>query len=271
MNGIKTFLLLGLLTVVLILLGGAIAGRTGLIIALFFSVILNFVSYFFSSSIIISMYGAKPITTQRSPELYNIVHELTTNARIPMPKLYYMDSPSPNAFATGRNPDNAAVVVTTGLLNILNTKEVRGVIAHELAHIKNRDILISCVASMIAGTITTIANFSFFFGSDNNRGFISTLIFMILAPFAALLIQMAISRGREYIADETGAKISHDPNSLADALEKLSSEARRVPLLQASQTTSHMFIVKPLNKNTFANLFSTHPPINERIRRLRNM
>ncbi|MDD3053508.1 MAG: zinc metalloprotease HtpX, partial [Endomicrobiaceae bacterium] len=225
MNSFKTFILLLLITVLFLLIGNMIGGTKGMIIAFLFAVITNFVSYWFSDKIVLSMYGAKEITQEAEPKLYQMVSELAVSANIPVPKIYYIRNNMPNAFATGRNPEHAVVALTEGILQLLNERELRGVISHELSHIKNRDILISCVAAALAGAIMMLARFAFFFGgsrdSNGNSNPIALLLLFILSPIAAMLIQMAISRSREYIADSTGAAISNDPLALSSALRKL--------------------------------------------------
>ncbi len=277
-NQIKTVLLLGLLTGFFIFLGGVLGGKSGLIIALGFAALMNFGAYWFSDKIVLSRYHAQPITREDAPELYDIVEELSRNAGLPMPKVYVIPEDSPNAFATGRNPKHAAVAVTTGLLKLLDMREIKGVLSHELSHVKHRDTLISAVAATIAGAIMVlvrIAQFSALFGfggdDDDGGGIIGLLFFIIVGPIAALIIQMAISRSREYYADEEGAKISSDPLALATALSKLDAYSKRIPMASATETTSHMFIVNPFSGKSLSRLFSTHPPIEERIKRLQEM
>jgi heat shock protein HtpX len=280
-NRIKTYFLLGILTVILIWIGGFF-GKEGLIIALIFAFFLNWFSYFFSDKIILAMYRAREIKENEEPYLHSLVAQLAQNAGIPKPKIYIINSSTPNAFATGRNPDNAVVALTTGILQLLDENELKGVISHELTHIKNRDILIATIAATIAGAITFLARmlqYMAFFGSmdrdDRRSGNIfeltAILLFAILAPIAALIIQLAISRSREYLADEGGAKISGNPLYLANALRKLAYGVKRNPLRTANPATSHLFIVNPFSGNTLFALFSTHPPIEERIRRLESM
>lgn len=271
----KTALLLGLLTGLIVLCGGALGGRSGMTLALVFAAAMNFASYWFSDKIVLAMYRAKPVTPQESPRLHAIVDRLIARAGLPKPKLYVIPEPSPNAFATGRNPSHAAVAATTGILELMSDEELEGVIAHELGHVKNRDILISSVAATIAGAITWLAYmarwgalFGGYGGRDDRRGGgLELLVMAILAPIAALVIQMAISRSREYAADSTGAEIAGNPYGLAKALEKLGHASKRIPM-NASPATSHMFIVKPFSGQALLNLFSTHPPLEERIRRL---
>ena len=276
-NQIKTTLLLGILTGFFIFVGGMLGGKSGMIIALVFAAFTNFFAYWFSDKIVLKRYRAQEVTREEAPELYSVVEELTRNANLPMPKVYVIPEEAPNAFATGRNPKHAAVAVTSGLLKLLDMREVRGVLSHELSHVKHRDILISAVAATIAGAIMVlvrIAQFSALFGfggDDDDGGIIGLLFFIIVGPIAALIIQMAISRSREYYADEEGAKISSDPLALASALSKLDAYSKRIPLTRATETTSHMFIVNPFSGKSIMKLFSTHPPIEERIRRLKEM
>lgn len=274
-NYLKTTLLLGLLTGLILVCGQVLGGQTGLILALAFAAALNFGSYWFSDRIVLAIYRAKPVSEAQAPRLHAIVDRLVARAGLPKPKLYVLPERSPNAFATGRNPDHSAVAVTAGLLELMDEEEVEGVVAHELAHIQNRDILISSIAATIAGAITMLASLARwgailggFGGRDDRDGGLIGLIGMaILAPIAAIVIQMAISRSREYAADETGARIAGNPGGLARALEKLGRYGKRVPL-DASPATSHMFIVMPVSGRGLMNLFSTHPPIEERVRRL---
>lgn len=280
MNYIKTGLLLIILTVLFVWIGGYFGGNSGAIYAFLFAFVMNVGAYWFSDKIVLSMYGAKEVNPSEVPELYNIVRELTSSAKLPMPKVYIAPQSSPNAFATGRNPKHAAVCVTQGILNLLNREELKGVIAHELSHIKNRDTLIMTVAATIAGAITMLANLARWaaisggFGSrggrsrDNNA--IGYLFMLIVAPIAAMLIQLAISRSREYAADKRGASIAHSSFGLANALLKLEKGVQFHPM-QANDATAHIFIVNPLRGEGLAALFSTHPPIRERVERLRNM
>lgn len=252
-----------------------------MLIALVLAAAMNLGSYWFSDKIVLAMYRAQPLDERQAPELYNMVRELAMSANLPMPRLFLIPNDTPNAFATGRNPEHAVVAVTEGLMRLLTLDEIRGVLAHELSHVKNRDILVGSIAATLAGVIMILANmarwtaiFGGFRGGDDEEGgggIIALLITSIVAPVAAMLIQMAISRSREYLADETGARISHNPNSLASALEKLSLASQRLPMTDARPETAHMFIVNPLSGRSMANLFSTHPPIEERIRRLRSM
>jgi heat shock protein HtpX len=274
-NNVKTVLLLGTLTGIILAIG-SFWGQQGLTIALVMSVVMNFVSYFFSDKIALSAYGAKPVTRGDAPRLYSMVEDLCNRASMPMPKLYLIPSESPNAFATGRNPEHASVAVTQGALQLLNEDELQGVLAHEISHVKNRDILISSIAATLAGMIMWIAHMASFaamFGGgsrdrdDEGGGALGGLATMILAPIAAMLVQMWISRTREYQADATGAQVIGNPHGLASALQKLDSYSKRIPL-QASPNTAHMFIVHPFSGSSLLNLFSTHPPLQKRIARL---
>lgn len=280
MNHFKTFLLMLILTALFILVGSAIGGKSGVIYAFILAAGMNFFAYWFSDKIILHMYGARQVSEQEAPELYQIVGEMANKASIPMPKVYIMENDTPNAFATGRNPEHAAVAVTTGIMRILSKEELKGVIGHELSHIKNRDILISTIAATIAGAIGMLARMAqwgaiFGYGRSDEEGeggganLLFTLIVTIVASIAAILIQMAISRSREYLADEGGAHLSH-PLYLARALGKLDMAAKRIPM-EANPSTAHMFIVNPLRGGGVLSLFSTHPPIEERIARLEEM
>jgi heat shock protein HtpX len=278
-NALKTTLLLGLLTGFLLFIGEYFGGQNGMILALAFAAVMNFVSYFFSDKLALAMYRARPVTREELPRAYQIVERLTQRVGIPMPKIYVIPSDSPNAFATGRNPSHASVAVTQGILDLLNDEEMEGVLAHELGHVRNRDILISSIAATIAGAITFLARmamwgamFGGYGGRDerNRGGGLGALFMMILAPIAALMIQMAVSRSREYGADASGAHLTGNPYALASALRKLDAYSRRVPLA-ASPSTAHLFIVQPflgMGGMNWANLFSTHPPIAKRIERL---
>ncbi|MBU1679291.1 MAG: zinc metalloprotease HtpX [Bacteroidetes bacterium] len=274
MNYMKTAFLMALMMVLFILVGGALGGESGMMIAFVFSLVMNFGSYWFSDKIVLTMYKAKQVSRTDAPQLYEAVERLSTKAMIPAPKVYIIESPAPNAFATGRNPENGAVAVTTGILKLLNKDELDGVLAHELTHIKNRDILISTIAATLVGTITFIARmagFAAMFGGrsrDDDGGGIKDLLLLILAPIAAVLIQLAISRSREYLADEGGAEISEKPRGLASALNKLTLTNKQIPMRNAEGATAHMFIVNPLSGRSFAKLFSTHPAVEERIKRL---
>jgi heat shock protein HtpX len=278
---IKTTVLLALLTGLIMLIGGMLGGRGGLEIAFVFAIGMNFFSYWFSDKMVLRAYGAQPLDATSAPELYAIVNELANSANIPMPRLYLIDSDTPNAFATGRNPRHAAVAVTRGIMRICTREELKGVIGHELSHVLNRDILISSVAATLAGVVMMIgsmARWGAMFGGfggrdDNNRGgsIIELLAMAILAPLAATMIQLAISRTREYQADASGAHLTHNPLLLANALRKLESANERMPMSDATPATAHMFIVNPLSAEGMSRLFSTHPPIEERIRRLEQM
>lgn len=266
MNTLKVILLLASLSGLLMLVGYFVAKGKGVIIALIISIFMNFGSYWFSDSIVLSMYNAQAVTRVEAPVLYDAVESLSAKANIPVPKLYIIQQETPNAFATGRNEDHAAVAVTSGILKILNKDELEGVIAHELSHIKHKDILISTMAATVASAVVMLSRWAVFFGSDE-RGMISTIAMAIVAPVAATVIQMALSRSREYEADAGSARISGKPEALASSLAKLSKAARVKPL-DANPSTAHMFIVTPLSGGTLMNLFSTHPPTEERIARL---
>lgn len=276
MNALKTGILLVALTVLIIWIGRMVGGPIGMIWAFGFALVMNAVSYWYSDKIVLAMYHAKPVTEAEAPGLYSMISRLTTEGGLPMPKLYIVPEQMPNAFATGRNPQHAAVAVTEGLMRILDQSEVEGVIAHELAHVKNRDILIATIAATLAGAIMMIAHmarWAALFGGfggrddrDNGGGMIGLLAAIIVAPIAALMIQMAISRSREYQADATGARISGKPLGLANALLKLDGASRLVTA-QVNPSTAHMFIVNPLHGG-IGSLFSTHPPIPERVKRL---
>lgn len=275
-NTIKTAFLLTALTLFMLFVGQAFGGQRGMTIALVIAVVTNFVSYFFSDKIALAMYRAQPVTRDQLPRVYNIVERLTQRAGIPMPKLYVIPTESPNAFATGRSPKHASVAVTEGVLNLLSDDELEGVIAHELSHVRNRDILISSIAATLAGAITFLARmfawgamFGGYGGRDRDRGGggLGGLLMLILAPIAAMLIQLAISRSREYQADESGAHLVGNPYGLASALQKLDAYSRRVPMV-ATPSTAHLFIIQPLLGMSFGSLFSTHPPIAKRIEKL---
>jgi len=276
-NTLKTTFFLAVLSVLFIFIGSVVGGQNGAAMALIMAGVMNIGAYWFSDKIVLAMYRARQVTEKEAPELFSVVRELTMRASLPMPKVYIMDKPAPNAFATGRNPEHSAVAVTTGILSLLSRDELAGVVAHELAHIKNRDILISTVAATIAGAISYIshmASWGLMFGGGrrdsedrNPFGSVIAIAVMILAPIAAMLIQMAISRSREYRADESGAAICGNPLSLAGALKKLHAGTRRIPM-EANPATAHMFIVSPLTGGGMLSLFSTHPPIEERIARL---
>jgi len=279
MNNIKTLFLLVTLTLILVWAGAAIGGKQGMTIALIFALGLNFFAYWFSDKIVLRMYGAREVSEAEAPDLYGIVRRLAQKAELPMPRVYIMEEDQPNAFATGRNPKHAAVAVTTGIMRILSREELQGVIGHELAHVKHRDILISTLAATIAGAISYLsqmAQWAMIFGSrggnDEEGGSnpIAALVMMIVGPIAALIVQMAISRSREYSADEGGARIAGNPRYLSRALRKLHMASQKIPM-NANPATSHMFIVNPLSGGGILKLFSTHPPIEERIARLESM
>ena len=272
MNHVKTGLLLAGLTVLLVWLGRAIGGAQGMVIAFVFALAMNVGSYWFSDKIVLSMYHAQPLTPEQSPDLYQLVARLCERANLPMPALYVIPDPTPNAFATGRDPEHAAVAVNEGLLRILDRDEVEGVIAHELAHVKNRDTLISTVAATVAGAITMLAHLAPLFGGGRSRdddgpSGLELLAMALLAPFAAMILQLAISRSREYQADRTGSEICGRPLALASALRKLEQGVARRPM-HADPATAHMFIVNPLRGQAFASLFSTHPSTEERVAKL---
>lgn len=277
MNTLKTAFLLTALTLFLLFLGEHFGGRDGMFLAFIIAAVMNFVSYFFSDKLALAMYRAQPTTPEQLPRVYAVVERMTQRLGLPMPKIYVIPSESPNAFATGRNPKHASVAVTQGILQLLNDEELEGVLAHELGHVKNRDILTSSIAATLAGAITMLARMGWWAGmfggyggrDDRNRGGgIGALFMLILAPIAATLIQLAVSRSREYEADATGAHITGNPYALASALQKLDAYSKRLPLA-ASPSTAHLFIVAPfLSRESFASLFATHPPIAKRIERL---
>jgi heat shock protein HtpX len=274
-NTFKTAFLLTALTLLLMFFGRYFGGQNGMLLALAFAAVMNFVSYFYSDKIALAVYHAQPVTREELPRAYDTVERLTQKIGLPMPKIYVIPTESPNAFATGRNPKHASVAVTHGILGLLNDEELEGVLAHELGHVGNRDILISSVAATIAGAITMLASmgrFAMIFGGmggnrDRRGGGLSALFMLIVAPIAAAMIQMAVSRSREYQADATGAHYTGNPYALASALQKLDTYARRMPM-QATPSTAHLFIIQPLLGVNFGNLFSTHPPIAKRIERL---
>jgi len=278
-NQLKTGLLLGLLTALILLFGRLLGGQAGIIIAFVLAVAMNVGSYWFSDRIVLAMYKARAVSPEEAPGLHRIVEELAGRAEIPKPKVYVIPQQAPNAFATGRSPGNGVVAVTEGILQLLSADELKGVLAHELGHIRNRDILIQTVAATLAGVIMFVSSMVkwaaiFGMGGDDEEGGgnpIMALILAIVAPIAAMLIQMAISRSREYLADQSGARLAGNPNHLASALEKLDAYSRRMPLKQGNPATAHMFIVNPFSGQNIANLFSTHPPVQERIQRLRSM
>jgi heat shock protein HtpX len=276
-NQLKTVFLLGALTAILLVIGGFF-GRGGLTIAIIFAVLMNFGAYFFSDRIVLAMYRAKEIKQKDNPELFKLVRDVVHLANIPMPKVYIVPSMQSNAFATGRNPKNASVAFTNGILNLLSRDELKGVIAHELSHIKNRDILIQTIASTIAGVISYLAFMARWgaifggVGGDRDRGnIIELLAIAIITPILAMLIQLAISRSREYLADSTGAKMIHNPLALARALEKLEHNSKHTPMGFGGEATSSLFIVNPFSGRGLVNLLSTHPPVKSRVEKLRNM
>ena len=286
MNGFRTTILLAVLTALVVWIGQMVGGPNGAVIALIFAGAMNFFSYWFSDKIVLKMYGGQQITANDDPELYSLVQELAAKGGLPMPKVYVIPEDAPNAFATGRNPEHAAVAVTQGIRRILTKRELAGVLGHELAHVKHRDILISSIAATLAGAISymaQMAQFAAIFGGGRSRddgegngggGIFGLLFMMIVAPIAAMLIQMAVSRSREFMADAGGAKISGDPLALAGALRKLHMGAQNIPLEVSPATqnaTAHMFIVSPLSGGSFASLFSTHPAMEERVARLEAM
>jgi heat shock protein HtpX len=278
MSGLKTTFLMALLGGLLVAAGSLIGGQSGATIALMFALVMNLGAYWFSDKIVLAMYHAKQVTEAEAPELHSMVRTLATKAQIPMPKVYIIDTPTPNAFATGRNPQHAAVAVTTGILKILNREELTGVMAHELSHVLHRDILISTIAATFGGAISYLAHmaqWAMIFGGGNRderegTNPIGTLLVIIVAPIAAMLIQLAISRSREYSADEGGAGLVGNPLALASALRKIHQGVQQIPM-EANPATAHMFIVSPLTGGGIANLFSTHPPVEERIARLEAM
>ena len=283
MNTLRTTILLAVLTALLVWIGDMFGGRQGAIMALILAGGMNFFSYWFSDKIVIKMYGGQEVTAQDDPELYGVVQDLTQRTGLPMPRVYVLPQDTPNAFATGRNAEHAAVAVTQGIRRILNKRELAGVLGHELTHVKNRDILVSTIAATLAGAISYLAQMAqwaaIFGGRERDRdegggGILGLLVMMIVAPIAAMLIQMAVSRSREYGADEGGAKVTGDPLALASALRKLEMGAQNIPLEVNNATanaTAHMFIVNPLSGGGLASLFSTHPPMEERIERLEEM
>jgi heat shock protein HtpX len=278
-NTLKTGILLVLLAAILLAIGGAVGGRSGVMIALILALGMNAVSYWFSDKIVLRLYGAQEVSEAEAPQLYGMIRRLAQRAQIPMPRVYRIATETPNAFATGRNPQHAAIAVTEGALRLLDQRELEGVLAHELAHVKNRDTLTMTVTATIASAIMFLADMARWgaiFGGfsrdeeDHGGGVLGFLVAAIVAPLAATLVQMAISRSREYAADATGARVAGSPYGLADALEKLAYASERVPA-HVSPATAHLFIVNPLSGRSLATLFSTHPPIEERIQRLRRM
>ena len=280
MNTLKTVVLLTFMTVLLVFVGGAIGGRSGMIMAFGMALVMNFVSYWFSDKIVLSMYGAQPVTEAQAPELHAMVRRLSQKAGLPMPKVYIIPDQTPNAFATGRNPEHGVVAVTEGIMRMLDREELEGVIAHELAHIKHRDILTGTIVATIAGAISMLAqmaHWAMLFGGGSRRDDdeggspIVALVMMIVAPIAAMLVQMAISRTREYEADAGGAKMAGNPYGLANALLKMEKGKEIMPMHDPKPATAHMFIVNPLTGGGLMSLFSTHPPIAERVKRLREV
>ena len=277
-NMFKTALLLGALTALLVLIGGAVGGQQGMLVAFVLALVMNFFSYWFSDKIVLAMYGARPIEESEAPGLYRVVRTLATRGGIPMPRVYLIPTETPNAFATGRSPQHAAVAVTEGIMRILDEGELEGVLAHELSHVKNRDVLIATIAATLAGAITYLAHmaqWAAIFGGrrddeEEGGGVFGALLMAILAPFAAMLIQLAVSRAREFQADASGAKLAGKTWGLAKALEKLDTASQTVRM-DATPATAHLFIVNPLSGRSLLRLFSTHPPIEERIARLHSM
>ena len=278
-NRLKTTLLLALLTVLMVLMGSVIGGQGGMVVAFLMALAMNFFSYWFSDKIVLKMYGAREVGEHDHPAFYGMVRRLATQAGLPMPRVYIIPSESPNAFATGRNPNHAAVAATDGILHLLSPEELEGVMAHELAHVQNRDILVGTIAATFAGAIAMLGNMLQWgailgTGRDDEEGaggLVGSLVMAIIAPMAAILIQMAVSRSREYLADETGARICGRPLALANALRKLHSAAQAMPMQEARPASAHMFIVNPLTGGALLKLFSTHPPMEERIARLEAM
>ena len=280
MNRLKTTFLLSLLTVLMVFMGSLIGGKSGMVFAFLMAAAMNFFSYWFSDKIVLKMYGAREIGEQDHPAFYGMVRGLALKAELPMPKVYIIPSESPNAFATGRNPEHAAVAATDGILRILTPDELEGVMAHELAHVRNRDILVGTIAATFAGAISMVGNmlqWGAILGAGRNDdeegagGLIGSLAMAIIAPIAAMLIQMAVSRSREYLADESGARICGNPLALANALRKLHTASHMIPMTEARPASAHMFIVNPLTGGGLMSLFSTHPPMEERIARLEGM
>src|SRR5436190_16805225 len=271
-NWFRTSLLMAAIITLFGMVGAAIGGGQGMLIALVLGGAMNFFAYWFSDKMVLKMYNAQEVDAASAPQFYGVVRELAQSAGLPMPRVYIIDEPQPNAFATGRNPEHAAVAATTGILQLLSARELRAVLAHELSHVRHRDILTSTITASIAGAISTLANFGMFFGGRNNdnRNPLVALVVLILAPIAAVLIQLAISRGREYEADRGGAELSGDPRALADALAKIDRYAKGLPLetAEAHPATAHMMIINPLSGGGLAGLFSTHPPTEERVHRL---
>ncbi len=276
MNTMKTVFLMTVMMILFLLVGYFLGGSTGMTIAFIFALLMNFGSYWFSDKVILSMYKAKEVTTDTAPKFYALVQQLAASAKLPMPKVYIINDPTPNAFATGRSPEHAAVAATTGILKGLSNEELAGVISHELAHVKHRDMLTGTIAATLVGTITFVAQmagWALMFGrgrNDDDSG-LSALLLLILAPVAATLLQLAVSRSREYAADAGGSEISGNPLGLASALRKISAGNEVKPLNNSSPATAHMFIINPLHGGGVMKLFSTHPPIEERIKRLEKL
>ncbi|MGO4154758.1 zinc metalloprotease HtpX [Cupriavidus sp. YAF13] len=276
-NWVKTFMLMAAITALFIVIGGMIGGRSGMMFALIMALGMNFFSYWFSDKMVLRMYNAQEVDASTAPQFYGMLQELAQRAQLPMPRVYLINEDAPNAFATGRDPEHAAVAATTGILRVLSERELRGVMAHELAHVQHRDILISTIAATMAGAIAALANFAMFFGGRDENGNrsnpIASIAVAILAPLAASLIQMAISRAREFEADRGGATISGDPQALAMALDKIHRYAQGIPFQTAEQhpATAQMMIMNPLSGGGIANLFSTHPATEERVARLMQM
>ena len=276
-NWVKTAMLMAAITALFIVIGGLIGGQRGMMLALFFALAMNFFSYWYSDKMVLRMYNAQEVDETTAPQFYRMVRDLATRAELPMPRVYLINEDAPNAFATGRNPEHAAVAATTGILRVLSGREMRGVMAHELAHVKHRDILISTISATMAGAISALANFAMIFGGRDENGRpanpIASIAVALLAPIAGALIQMAISRAREFEADRGGAQISGDPQALASALDKIHRYAQGIPFptAEAHPSTAQMMIMNPLSGGGLQNLFSTHPSTEERIRRLMDM
>ena len=269
---LKTTLLMGLMTALLLVIGDYIGGSSGMTVMLAFSLISNVLLYWYSDKLVIAQYDARPVDAGSAPQLYGIVQSLARRAQLPMPRVYVVDTALPNAFATGRNPEHAAVCVTTGLMEMLTPREVAGVLGHEMSHVKHNDILISTIAAGMAGIISVMARFAFWFGGgrdDRRNNPLAGILMLVLTPLAAAVIQLAISRTREYMADFTGGQLSGDPDALADALEKIEGYARTRTMPRATEATAHMFIISPFSAKDAQAIFSTHPPTEKRIERLR--
>lgn len=269
---LKTTLLMGLMTALLLIIGDYIGGSSGMTVMLAFSLISNVLLYWYSDKLVIAQYDARPVDAGSAPQLYGIVQSLARRAQLPMPRVYVVDTALPNAFATGRNPEHAAVCVTTGLMEMLTPREVAGVLGHEMSHVKHNDILISTIAAGMAGIISVMARFAFWFGGDRDdrrNNPLAGILMLVLTPLAAAVIQLAISRTREYMADFTGGQLSGDPDALADALEKIEGYARTRTMPRATEATAHMFIISPFSAKDAQAIFSTHPPTEKRIERLR--